>query len=128
MNIEDLTIREIKQLQQYITPQINHSQQDGLNEQIGEKVIIRTYSAGVWFGLLDKKSGDEVILTNARRMWQWKAKKSISLSAVAKYGIDYEGSRIAPSTSKQWLKAIEIISLTDVSIQSIEDAKDDEAR
>ena len=34
---------------------------------IGQEVIIRTYSAGVWFGRLKEKSGNEVILTEARR-------------------------------------------------------------
>jgi hypothetical protein len=29
---------------------------------IGEEVIIRTYSAGVWFGRLEQKDGNEVIL------------------------------------------------------------------
>lgn len=47
-----------------------------LNCHIGEYVIIRTYSAGVWFGKLEQKSGNEVILTDARRMYQWWAAKS----------------------------------------------------
>lgn len=42
---------------------------------IGQEVIIRTYSAGVWFGRLKEKAGNEVILTEARRMWRWWAKK-----------------------------------------------------
>lgn len=71
-------------------------EQKGINSfAIGKEVIIRTYSAGVWFGVLKQKAGNEVILTKARRMWSWWAKESISLSGVARYGIKQENSRIA---------------------------------
>lgn len=100
----------------------------GLNCHIGEYVIIRTYSAGVWFGKLEQKSGNEVILTDARRMYQWWAAKSISLSGVAKYGINPDKSKICPSVEKVWLEAIEILTLTDVAVKSLKDAKDVEAQ
>ena len=46
----------------------NTAAESGLNSfVIGQEVIIRTYSAGVWFGRLKEKSGNEVILTEARR-------------------------------------------------------------
>ena len=134
MTIQDLTIKEAKQkLQEYKELQelfniqqeeLKTKSSDGLSCQIGEKVIIRTYSAGVWFGTLEQKSGNEVILKDARRMYQWWAAKSISLSGVAVYGIKQESSKICPAISKQWLEAIEIISLTDIAIKSIEEAKD----
>jgi hypothetical protein len=38
---------------------------------IGEKVIVRAYSAGVFFGTLIEKNGDEVTLSNARKLYQW---------------------------------------------------------
>lgn len=44
----------------------------GINDfAIGKEVIIRTYSAGVWFGVLSQKAGNEVILSKARRMYKW---------------------------------------------------------
>ena len=53
----------------------NTAAESGLDKfAIGQEVIIRTYSAGVWFGRLKEKAGDEVILTEARRMWRWWAK------------------------------------------------------
>ena len=124
MNVNDLTLGQIKQLQSMFNN--NQTANQGLNSHIGEKVIVRTYSAGVWFGELIEKSGTEVILKDARRMWYWKANKSISLSGVAVYGISSE-SNICPRISRQWLDAIEIISCTDVAIKSIEDAPDVEA-
>lgn len=101
---------------------------DGLYEQIGEYVIVRTYSAGVWFGKLEAKSGNEVYLTEARRMYQWWCAKSISLSGVAKYGINQEKSKICPALDRVWLEAIEILDLTDIAIQSLKEAEDVEAQ
>ena len=96
---------------------------------IGQEVIIRTYSAGVWFGRLKEKSGNEVILTEARRMWRWWAKKSISLSGVALYGIKQEDSRIAGAIDSVWLQAIEIIPISGTaaeSIRTVQEAEQDE--
>jgi len=96
-------------------------------EFLGQKVIIRTYSAGTWYGVLDQKEGNEVILKDGRRMWRWWAKKSISLSGVAKYGIKHEESKICPKIDSVWLEAIEILSLTEEAIKSIDTCEDVEA-
>jgi len=126
MNINDLTLGQIKEIGSYFQND-KSSSGDGLNDQVGEQVIIRTYSAGVWFGTLDKKSGAEVILKNARRMHYWKAKKSISLSGVAVHGVDSE-SKICPAVKMQWLEAVEIISVNRECIKTIEACQDVEAR
>ena len=89
---------------------------------IGETVIIRTYSAGVWCGTLVQKAGNEVILQNARRMWRWWCKESISLSGVARYGIIREKSKIAPPVNSVWLEAIEIIPISEEPAISIMEA------
>ena len=124
MNINELTIGQAKELANLFN---NKTQNEGLNSHLGEKVIVRTYSAGVFFGKLIEKIGTEVILEDARRLYQWHAKKSISLSGVAVYGINQDKSKICPPIKKQWLDAIEIISLTETSIKSLEEAKDVEA-
>ena len=98
-----------------------------INSQIGKKVIIRTYSAGVWFGELTEDSDMKVKLINARRMWQWWCAESISLSGVAVYGLNQEKSKICPAVSQVTLVAIEILSLTDLSIKSLEKAKNVQA-
>lgn len=125
MNINDMTIGQAKELASMFGQKGETNSLD--SHAIGQKVIIRTYSAGVWFGTLDQKSGKEVILKDARRMWKWWAKKSISLSGVAQYGIKHEDSKICPAVENVWLEAIEIISLTDDAIKSIESAADVEA-
>ena len=91
---------------------------------IGQEVIIRTYSAGVWFGRLKEKSGNEVILTEARRMWRWWCKESISLSGVALHGIKQEKSRIAGAIDSVWLQAIEIIPISGEAAESIRTAQE----
>jgi hypothetical protein len=95
---------------------------------IGSKVIIRTYSAGVWFGTLYLKDGEEVILSDARRMWRWWAAESISLSAVAIHGINRDKSKICQAVDKVWMKAIEIIPCKRTAIESIEGAVNVEAQ
>ena len=93
---------------------------------IGNEVIIRTDSAGVWFGRLQEKSGNEVILTEARRMWRWWAKESISLSGVALHGINQEKSRIAGAVDSVWLQAIEIIPISGKAAELIRTAPETE--
>lgn len=123
MNIEDITIKQARELSTLFG-----AKSTGLDTFcIGKKVIIRTFSAGVWFGTLDQKSGHEVILKNARRMWSWWAAESISLSGVANYGIKADKSKIAPAVESIWLEAIEIIPTTSDAAKSIEGAKDAKA-
>ena len=105
----------------------NTAAESGLNSLgIGKEVIIRTYSAGVWFGRLKEKSGNEVLLTEARRMWRWWAKESISLSGVALYGINQEKSRIAGAIDSVWLQAIEIIPISGKAAESIRTVQETE--
>ena len=124
MNINELTIGQAKELANLFGSQQTSAL---LNGMIGKKCIVRTYSAGVWFGEIEQKSGNEVIVKNARRLWQWWAERSISLSAVAVYGIKQDKSKIAPVVESVWLEAIELIPCTAVAIESIESAKDVEA-
>lgn len=124
MKLDDLTIGEAKKLVSLFGSNVNPATSESLNDMIGEKVIIRTYTAGNFFGTLEQKSGSEVILKDARRLWYWKAAESIALSAVALYGIDQKVSKICPAVDKIWLEAIEIIPCTKVAIKSIEGAPD----
>lgn len=126
MNINDLTLGQVKDLVKIAKSlgSLSENLNKTLNDQIGEKVIVRTYSAGVWFGELEQKEGNEVYLKNARRMWKWWAAKSISLSGVAQYGIKQHESKITPSVKRVWLEAVEIITITEVAIKSIEGCPD----
>ncbi|WP_058914525.1 DUF6948 domain-containing protein [Entomohabitans teleogrylli] len=124
IDINELTIGQAKELAALFCGSENSQPKTLATQYVGRHVIIRTYSAGVWFGELAEKSGNEVILDNARRMWRWQAAKSISLSGVAKYGIDRDKSKIAPAVDAVWLEAIEIIPTTPESALSISGADD----
>ena len=119
----EVTLKELAEL----LGMKNTAAESGFNSfAIGQEVIIRTYSSGVWFGRLKEKSGNEVILTEARRMWRWWCKESISLSGVALYGINQEKSRIAGAIDSVWLQAIEIIPVSGEAADSIRWAQETE--
>lgn len=131
INLDDLTLGQIKQLQILLgasTAPAPRAISSGLNSMVGELCIIRTYAAGVWFGTVAAKDGNEVIVKDARRMWQWKAKQGISLSACALYGIDHAKSKIIEPVESVWLEAIELIPCSSVAIDSISGAPHVEAQ
>jgi len=45
-------------------------------------VIVRTYTAGVFAGYLDKRVGKEAVLLCARRLWYWDGAASLSQLSV----------------------------------------------
>ena len=45
-------------------------------------VLVRTYSAGVFAGTLETRKGQEVVLSNARRIWYWAGAATLSQLAV----------------------------------------------
>ena len=120
MNIDNLTIGQAKELAALFSGV--QPQQSGLNNMIGKKCVIRTYNAGVWFGEIAEKSGNEVIVKNARRMWRWWAAEGISLSSVALHGVKHDESKIVEAVPAVWLEAIELIPASDKAIVNIEDA------
>jgi len=81
--------------------------------------IVRTLSAGVFFGHIKKREGKEVTMTNARRLWYWKG--AASLSQLAMEGVKYPSECKFPITVNQVLliEAIEILDCTDVAVESI---------
>ncbi|MCR4293651.1 MAG: hypothetical protein NUV76_12330 [Candidatus Kuenenia sp.] len=83
-------------------------------------VIVRTYSAGVFAGYLESKRGQEVILTNARRIWYWEG--AASLSQLAMEGTSKpERCKFPLSVDRvELLQAIEILSCTEKAKKSIE--------
>lgn len=117
MNLDELTLGDIKKLQNLIGSKTEISNEN--HPMIGKYVIIRTYSAGVWAGYLHTKVQGEVIIKEARRLYRFWCKKSISLSAVSLYGIIEEKSRLAAPVDEVCLQWIEIIPTTEGSKKSI---------
>jgi hypothetical protein len=86
---------------------------------IGKTCIVRTYSAGVFLGTVKERSGKEVLLTNARRIWYWDG--AATLSQLANEGTKKPEKCKFPAPVAEVLltEAIEIISATEAAIASI---------
>ena len=128
IDINSLTIGQAKALATIFGGAQPQQQTAGLNGMVGKKCIVRTYSAGVWFGEIAEKSGNEVIVKNARRMWKWWAKEGISLSSVALHGVKHNESKIVEAVPAVWLEAIELIPASEKAIASIEGAPNVQAQ
>ena len=88
-------------------------------------VICRGYYCGVHAGYIKERDGNHVVLNEARRLWKWKAVKGISLSEVAKYGIDAFGSKVCTKLAEIWLGDVyEVIPCTDEARKTIEEVAD----
>lgn len=89
----------------------------GINKE--KYVIVRTYSAGVFAGIIKSRKGQEVNMTNARRLWYWKG--AASLSQLAIEGVKYPAEcKFAIPVKVDLLQAIEIIEVTAKARKNIE--------
>jgi hypothetical protein len=82
-------------------------------------VIVRTYSAGVFAGYLKEREGQEVILTDARRLWYWEG--ASSLSQLSKEGTSKPNECKFPCEVDEvlLLQAVEILPVTEKARKSI---------
>ena len=87
---------------------------------IGKKVIIRGDRSGVFFGTLAGKVGQEVKLTNCRRLWKWYGAASISQLAAEGTKRPNDCMFTVSVDEIVILDAIEIITCTDKAADKIE--------
>ena len=73
-----------------------------MNYPINEIVIVRADRAGVFFGTLAEKEGNEVKLTNCRRIWYWDGAASVSELAVSGVTQPSGASSPYPSSPSSW--------------------------
>jgi len=87
------------------------------------KVIVRGDRSGVFFGNLKERNGQEVTLTDCRRLWYWSG--AASISQIAAEGVKNPGEcKFTMSVSEIIiLDAIEIIPCTEEAIQNINSVK-----
>ena len=85
-----------------------------------ELVMVRTYSAGVFFGYLEKRDGQEGTLRNARRVRYWEG--AASLSQLATDGTSKPEKCKFPCAVDLvlLLQTIEIIPITNKAKESLE--------
>lgn len=86
---------------------------------IGRYCIVRSVDAGVFAGVLEERVHDEVLLTNARRIWSWQG--AASLSQLAMEGVKRpEDCRFAmPVHEIGILGVVEVIPCTVAAIDNI---------
>jgi len=86
---------------------------------LGDYVIVRTYSAGVFAGYIHRRENKEVELKNARRLWKWSG--AASLSQLAMEGVARPDDCKFPCIVKSVLltEAIEVLPCTLTAIESI---------
>jgi len=79
-------------------------------------VVVRSSGSGVWLGNLDYKSDESrtVILSNARRAWQWHG--CLSCSELATKGPDTNSKISGPVETVQVYDVLEVIGTTDAAV------------
>lgn len=115
-----------KELETLKINDVEYVRKDSVTEQMAEKidgkkaVIVRTYSAGVFYGYLLSQVGQEVELLQARRMWRW---FGASLSECAQSGTpDKTKCKFPEAVSYvKLLQAIEILDLTEKAKKTLDE-------
>jgi len=97
--------------------EVKYIREDAVNVKAGtrngmEFKIIRTYSAGVFAGYVESRTGKEVVIRDAIRIWQWAGANSLSQLAVD--GTNSPSNcHFAMSVDKiEVLEAIELLDVT----------------
>ena len=85
-----------------------------------EKFIVRCYGAGVFYGEIVSRNGQEAELANVRQIWRWSG--AASLMQLASEGVKYpRDCKFTVTVEKVVVtQVIEIIPCTDKAIKSIE--------
>lgn len=85
-----------------------------------QKFIVRSDKAGVFFGEIKERNGDEVTMTNVRRIWYWSGAASLSQLAVDGVSKPKDCKFTVYVKEMIILGVIEIIPCTKKAIKSIE--------
>ena len=118
IDINNLTLEQLKEINNIFNKENNSFQKENMRY-----VIVRTFSAGVFAGNLESRKGKEIVLRNARRIWQWAG--AASLSQLAMEGTKKPGECKFPCEVEkvELLEAIEILDCTLIAEKSIKEVK-----
>lgn len=126
LNIDNLTIGEIKQIQSLFG---TTTQTEKTHPFIGKYCIVRCYRAGVHAGeVVDVQPSGEAVyavtLKNARRLHGWTAANGKALSGVAIHGLKNGGNtRVDTLTPDHWVSdCCELIPTSTEGRMSIEES------
>jgi len=87
---------------------------------IGRVCMVRTYSAGVFFGVLESLRGTAAILSNARRIWGWTG--AATLSELSQRGVTDRENETKIPMAVPWVmltEAVEIIPMSGEAIANL---------
>jgi hypothetical protein len=88
-----------------------------------QNVIVRTYSAGVFAGVLKSRKGREVVLTNARRIYYWAGAATLSQLSVDGTSKPNECKFPCAVPEITLLEAIEILPISAKAKASLDSVK-----
>ena len=122
--IADKVLNKMLNAEQIAIDTGSNSTQNIYSDLYEKIVIVRTYSAGVFYGKLKQVEGDSLILNDCRRIWCWYGAKN--LSNIALVGVtDKLQTRISPKTQNHLAKGfIEIIPMSNDAINNLDSVPD----
>lgn len=122
MNLDDLTLGQIKQLKSIIGGD-DGQKKDPASHMIGKCCMFRTYSAGVHFGVLVEKNEQTCLVKNSQRIYSWV--KACSLSQLAMEGSkNLDACRISIPVDEIVLEqVIEIIPMPESTVAAFREVK-----
>jgi hypothetical protein len=82
-------------------------------------MMVRTYSAGVFYGELKSREGKEAVILNARRVWYWNG--AASLSQLAQSGTSKPNECKFPQVVTEVIltEVIELIPITEEALKTL---------
>lgn len=90
-------------------------------EKMSKYKIVRTYSAGVFLGLVVSRKGQEAKLKDARRLWYWDGAASLSQLATTGTVKPSLCKFPAPVLEVELMQVIEILAVTEAAKKSIDE-------
>lgn len=124
MNIDSLTIGEVKQIQTFLGGTQSAPKVDLYSRYIGKYVIVRSRNEGINAGVVVAADETGIILKDARRLWYHKpVNKSESwYEGVANYGISSDSKISGPVSEKAIIENFSVTLCTSTAEASIREA------
>ena len=122
--IADKVLNKMLNAEQIAIDTGSNSTQNIYSDLYEKTVIVRTYSAGVFYGKLKQVENDSLILNDCRRIWKWYGANNLSNMALV--GVtDKSQTRISPKTQNHLAKEfIEIIPMSTDAIENLDSVSD----
>lgn len=86
---------------------------------LNKKCIVRSYEAGVYYGIVTEVAGDIVRMENVRNIWYWESANCLADIAVNGIGKNSKVSRIVPSIVLNHCS--QIIPCTEAAIKNLDE-------